>query len=66
MATEQPNPQTAPEEAAAPKLSASEFRTYNRMAETMDYYVSSASPLRGRETNAPIAQPFPNHLETDV
>ena len=30
----------------APKLSASEFKTYNRMAEGMDYYVFSSHALQ--------------------
>lgn len=32
------------EEAQLPKLSAAEFRIYNRMAEHMDYFVSTCFP----------------------
>jgi len=31
-----------------PKLSAAEFRVYNRMAEHMEYYVSGGRPVSGR------------------
>ncbi|MCJ1354793.1 MAG: hypothetical protein MMC33_004783 [Icmadophila ericetorum] len=43
MAAEQYTPPPVTEEAATPlaKLSASDFRMYNRMAEAMDYFVSS-------------------------
>ena len=32
-------------EPALPKLSAADFRTYNTMAETMEYFVCQAPPL---------------------
>jgi hypothetical protein len=32
-----------------PKLTPAEFRTYNKMAETMDYYVPHIYPSKGSE-----------------
>lgn len=64
MAETVPASVDVPEREALPKLSASEFRAYNSMAEHMEYFVSRVQCLTPATcTNKPSAQSLSSILE---
>jgi hypothetical protein len=65
--TPEPAKVEEPKKMELPKLTAAEFKAYNRMADMMDYYVGTSAPLNARSLlTSTIAQPLPTDMDNAV